>query len=118
MIFLRFVGTPEKNSTAYRLRNTGLHECKKGEFQFCFPGKLIDLIGRKNSLLACNVILLTGWIIIAWAPSVTVICVGRFLGGLAASAIAISCKSVFPNLFLDHAPIHTSILLDRQNCNH
>lgn len=55
-----------------------------------FPGKLMDLIGRKTTLIACNALSLVGWIVIAWAPSVTVICVGRFLGGVAASSMTLS----------------------------
>ena len=52
----------------------------------------MDIIGRKTTLIACNALSLVGWIVIAWAPSVTVICVGRFLGGMAASSISLSGK--------------------------
>ena len=53
-------------------------------------GKLMDLIGRKKSLILSNVVSIVGWTIIAAASSVSVICVGRFISGLAAASIALA----------------------------
>jgi hypothetical protein len=39
-----------------------------------------------------NVVSLVGWTVVAAAPSVNVICVGRFVNGLAAAAIALAGK--------------------------
>ena len=50
----------------------------------------MDLIGRKKSLILSYVISIIGWTIIAAATSVTVICIGRFISGLAAAAIAMT----------------------------
>ena len=52
----------------------------------------MDLFGRKKSMIASNFLSLVGWIVISAAPSVTVICIGRFINGLAAAAIALSGK--------------------------
>jgi len=67
-----------------------------------FVGKLMDLIGRKKSLVAANALSLVGWVVIAWAPSVAVICVGRFLGGVAAASITLSCKALFKRDIFTH----------------
>jgi MFS family permease len=55
-------------------------------------GKVMDLVGRKKSLIAYNFLSLVGWIVIATAPSVIIICLGRFLNGMAAAAIALTGK--------------------------
>jgi predicted MFS family arabinose efflux permease len=52
----------------------------------------MDLVGRKKTMIGSNLLSLVGWVVIAAAPSVTIICVGRFLNGLAAAAIALSGK--------------------------
>jgi MFS family permease len=58
-------------------------------------GKLMDLIGRKKLLIAANFLSLVGWTVIVCAPSVIVICVGRFLGGVAVAAITLTGKQPF-----------------------
>ncbi len=65
----------------------------------------MDLIGRKKSLIAANALSLVGWVVIAWAPSVAVICVGRFLGGVAAASITLSCKQALIQTISDNNPI-------------
>jgi hypothetical protein len=55
----------------------------------------MDFIGRKKSLIGANFFSLIGWIVIASAPSITVICVGRFLNGMAAATIALAGKQIF-----------------------
>jgi MFS family permease len=55
-------------------------------------GKLMDLIGRKKLLIAANVLSLVGWTVIVCASSVIVVCVGRFLGGVAVAAITVTGK--------------------------
>jgi predicted MFS family arabinose efflux permease len=52
----------------------------------------MDLIGRKKLLISANFLSLVGWIVIVCAPSVIVICVGRFLGGVAVAAITVTGK--------------------------
>ena len=43
-------------------------------------------------MIVSNFLSLVGWTVIAAASSVTVICVGRFINGLAAAAIALAGK--------------------------
>jgi hypothetical protein len=45
-------------------------------------------------LIAANVLSLVGWVVIVCASSVIVVCVGRFLGGVAAAAITLAGKHV------------------------
>jgi len=58
------------------------------------PGKLMDIVGRKKSLLVSLVISLIGWIVIAGASAVWIIIVGRFIAGWGASAISLICKLI------------------------
>ena len=53
-------------------------------------GKLMDFFGRKTLLIASHLVNIAGWIVIAAASSVAVVCFGRFLAGLAAAAAAIT----------------------------
>ena len=57
----------------------------------------MDLIGRKKCLILSNVVSMIGWIIIAAANSVTTICIGRFINGLAAAAVALAGDLEFTN---------------------
>ena len=50
----------------------------------------MDLIGRKKTLIAANFLSLVGWIIIFFSSSVIVVCIGRFLGGVAMAAITVT----------------------------
>jgi MFS family permease len=55
----------------------------------------MDLIGRKKLLIAANFLSLVGWIVIVCSTSVIVVCVGRFLGGVAVAAIIVTGKQGF-----------------------
>jgi predicted MFS family arabinose efflux permease len=52
----------------------------------------MDLIGRKKLLIAANALSLVGWTVIVFASSFIVVCVGRFLGGVAVAAITVTGK--------------------------
>ena len=49
----------------------------------------MDGIGRKKGLILAQVISLTGWIIVCAAFDVPMICIGRFICGIAAASTAL-----------------------------
>ena len=65
----------------------------------------MDLVGRKKLLIVANVLSLVGWTVIVCASSVTIVCVGRFLGGVAVAAITVTGKQGvnFTNIFCANA---------------
>jgi len=56
---------------------------------FALLGKMMDIIGRKKGLILSQVISLTGWIIVCAAFDVWIICIGRFICGIAAASTAL-----------------------------
>ncbi|XP_065222917.1 facilitated trehalose transporter Tret1-like isoform X2 [Planococcus citri] len=49
-------------------------------------GSLVDLLGRKNLIIVLNIPITIGWIVMAFAPSVFMFIVGRFLTGISSGA--------------------------------
>jgi predicted MFS family arabinose efflux permease len=50
-----------------------------------FPGKIMNVLGRKRSLLFISLISLGGWILLATATHIIVICIARFISGWVAA---------------------------------
>lgn len=61
-----------------------------GFFGGLLAGKLIDLIGRKSTLMVVSLPLILGWLCIAYANYVWMLLLGRFVTGFAAGILTVS----------------------------
>lgn len=62
-----------------------------GSAAICIPiGILADFIGRKHSMLLMVVLFSLGWLLIIFANSVTMFCIGRFVTGLSGGAFCVA----------------------------
>ncbi|XP_017878262.1 facilitated trehalose transporter Tret1-like [Ceratina calcarata] len=62
-----------------------------GAGAICIPiGILADFIGRKTSMLLMVVFFSVGWLLIIFADSVAMFCIGRFITGLSSGAFCVA----------------------------
>ena len=77
----------------------------------------MDIIGRKKGLILSQVISLAGWIIVCAAFDVSMICIGRFICGIAAASTALIGKQIkneyLSSVHLYDFLISAKILLDQ-----
>lgn len=68
----------------------------------CIPiGKIMDLIGRKTTMLASVLIFTVGWVLIIFANNVAMLMAGRFLTGMAGGTFCVA------------APLYTSEIAEK-----
>lgn len=62
-----------------------------GSAAICIPiGVLLDIVGRKRSMLLLVIPYTIGWALVIWANSVVMFCVGRFLLGFSGGAFCVA----------------------------